>query len=107
MSNHNNIYNILAKLKSVEPVQEPAPKKQESVLKTLNEHSTSIVKKLNDKYQQHKQLNEYFHFDMPAGKDRGPRDHGHDELERRSRLGKDPMVKHGAEYKDKIGRAHV
>ena len=101
MSKHNDIYNILGKLKGLEP--EPAAPKQDSVLKTLNEHtnSTSLVKRLNDRYQESKQLNEYFHFDMPKGKDRGPRDTGHDELERRSTLGKDPLIKHGAEYKQK------
>ena len=101
MSKHNDIYNILGKLKGLEP--EPAVPKQGSVLKTLNEHtnSTSLVKRLNDRYQESKQLTEYFHFDMPKGKDRGPRDTGHDELERRSTLGKDPLIKHGAEYKQK------
>lgn len=44
-------------------------------------------------------LNEYFHYDAPKGKDRGPRDRGHDELERRAGLGKNPLVKHGKEYK--------
>ena len=99
MSKHNDIYNILGKLQGLEPA--PAAPKQESVLKTLNEHSTSLVKRLNDRYQESKQLNEYFHFDMPAGKDRGPRDTGTDELARRSKLGKDPLIKHGAEYKQK------
>jgi hypothetical protein len=47
------------------------------------------------------QLEEYFFFDEPKKKDRGPRDRGHDELERRSKLGKNPLVKHGKEYKDK------
>lgn len=101
MSKHNDIYNILGKLKGLEPT--PAAPKQDSVLKTLNEHtnSTSLVKRLNDRYQESKQLNEYFHFDMPKGKDRGPRDTGTDELDRRSKLGKDPLIKHGAEYKQK------
>ena len=106
MSKHNDIYNILGKLKGLEPA--PAAPKQDSVLKTLNEHSTSLVKRLNDRYQESKQLNEYFHFDMPKGKDRGPRDTGTDELERRSKLGKDPLIKHGAEYKqkDKYGNSY-
>ena len=51
MTNHNNIYNILAKLKSVEPVQEVAPKK-ESVLKSLTEHANSseLVRSLNQRF---------------------------------------------------------
>ena len=51
----------------------------------------------NDESQQ----NEYFYFDKKSTKDRGPRDTGSDELERRSKLGKNPLVKHGKEYKDK------
>lgn len=47
------------------------------------------------------QLEEYFYFDEPKKKDRGPRDRGHDELERRNKLGKNPLVKHGKEYKNK------
>ena len=47
-------------------------------------------------------VDEMFFYDLPdTKKDRGPRDHGHDELERRSKLGKNPLVKHGKEYKDK------
>jgi len=103
MNKHDNIYNILNKLSALEP---PAPK-QESMLKQLNESSSaksaapSLAERLTQRYQEAKQLNEYFHFDMPKGKDRGPRDTGTDELERRSKLGKDPLIKHGADYKTK------
>ncbi len=64
MSKHNDIYNILGKLKGLEP--EPIPPQQESVLKTLNEHtsSTSVIRRLNEKYHEHKQLNEYFQGEM-------------------------------------------
>ena len=44
-----------------------------------------------------KKVNEYFHFDTKASKNQGPGD----ELERRSKLGKNPLVKHGKEYKEK------
>ena len=47
------------------------------------------------------QVDEYFYFDDKPKKDRVPRDHGHDELERRGKLGKNPLVKHGKEYKGK------
>jgi hypothetical protein len=47
------------------------------------------------------QQNEYFYLDKKSTKDRGPRDTGSDELERRSKLGKHPLVTHGKEYKDK------
>ena len=47
------------------------------------------------------QLEEYFTFDTEPTKDRGPRHTGTDELERRSKLGKHPLVKHGKEYKEK------
>ena len=103
MNKHDNIYNILGKLASLEP----QPPKQESMLKQLNESSAaglaapSVAERLTQKYQEAKQLNEYFTFDMPKGKDRGPRDTGTDELDRRSKLGKDPLIKHGAEYKQK------
>ena len=58
MSKHNDIYNILGKLKGLEP--EPAAPKQGSMLKTLNEHtnSTSLVKRLNERYQESKLANE-------------------------------------------------
>ena len=58
MSKHNDIYNILGKLKGLEP--EPAAPKPGSVLKTLNEHtnSTSLVKRLNERYQESKLANE-------------------------------------------------
>jgi hypothetical protein len=98
MSKHNDIYNILGKLNSLKPQEETKP----SILKEFAEPKPAdVVQNLNAKYQEHKQLNEYFHFDMPKGKDRGPRDTGTDELERRSKLGKDPLVKHGKEYKEK------
>ena len=44
-----------------------------------------------------KKVNEYFHFDTKTGKNQG----SGDELERRSKLGKDPLIKHGKEYKEK------
>ena len=47
------------------------------------------------------QLEEYFTFDTEPTKDRGPRDTGTDELERRSKLGKHPLIKHGKDYKEK------
>ena len=58
-------------------------------------------KRVNDCEKIGEELDEYFTFDTKPGKDRGPRDHGTDELERRSKLGKNPLVKHGKEYKDK------
>jgi hypothetical protein len=98
MSKHNDIYNILGKLNSLKPQEETKP----SILKEFAEPKPAdVVQNLNAKYQEHKQLNEYFHFDMPKGKDRGPRDTGTDELARRSKLGKNPLVKHGKEYKEK------
>ena len=54
-------------------------------------------------------LDEYFFFDKDdKKKDRGPRDTGTDELERRSKLGKNPLIKHGKDYKekDKYGNAY-
>lgn len=98
MSKHNDIYNILGKLNSLQPKEESKP----NILKEFAEpKSVDVVQNLNNKFKEHKQLNEYFHFDMPKGKDRGPRDTGTDELDRRSKLGKDPLIKHGAEYKQK------
>ncbi len=60
--NHNNIYNILGKLDSLQPKEDTQPAK-ENMLKTLTEHanSTEVVRRLNEKYAEHKQLNEYFH----------------------------------------------
>lgn len=49
------------------------------------------------------ELDEYFQFDaddFPKRKDRGPRDHGEDELARRAKLGKHPMAKHGKDLAD-------
>ncbi len=50
----------------------------------------------NDESQQ----NEYFYFDKPKGKDRGPRDHGHDELDRRAKSKPDLGGKDARDYKD-------
>lgn len=58
-------------------------------------------KRVNDCEKIGEELDEYFFFDQPKGKDRGPRDNGTDELERRSKLGKNPLVKHSKEYKEK------
>lgn len=67
-----------------------------------------------DKDEDKDDLNEFFYYDAPKGKDRGPRDRGHDELERRAGLGKNPLVKHGKEYKSmkrnpggEIAKAHA
>jgi hypothetical protein len=54
-------------------------------------------------------LDEYFQFEFPKGKDRGPRDHGHDELARREKvLGKGGLAKDARDYKekDKYGDAY-
>jgi hypothetical protein len=54
-------------------------------------------------------LDEYFQFEFPKGKDRGPRDHGHDELARRERtMGKGGLAKDARDYKekDKYGDAY-
>jgi hypothetical protein len=46
-------------------------------------------------------LDEYFQFEFPKGKDRGPRDHGTDELERREKsFRKHELAKDGRDYKD-------
>ncbi len=50
----------------------------------------------NDESQQ----NEFFYFDFPKGKDRGPRDHGSDELERRAKSKVDLGGKDARDYKD-------
>ncbi len=55
MNKHDNIYNILGKLASLEP----QPPKQESILKQLNESATaapSLAARLNERYQEHKNL---------------------------------------------------
>jgi hypothetical protein len=47
-------------------------------------------------------LDEYFQFELPKGKDRGPRDHGTDELERREKtMGKGGLAKDARDYKEK------
>jgi hypothetical protein len=47
-------------------------------------------------------LDEYFQFEFPKGKDRGPRDHGTDELERREKsFRKHELAKDGRDYKEK------
>jgi len=54
-------------------------------------------------------LDEYFQFEFPKGKDRGPRDHGHDELARREKtMGKGGLAKDARDYKekDKYGDAY-
>ena len=54
-------------------------------------------------------LDEYFQFEFPKGKDRGPRDHGTDELERREKtMGKGGLAKDARDYKekDKYGDAY-
>jgi hypothetical protein len=46
-------------------------------------------------------VDEYFQFEFPKGKDRGPRDHGTDELERREKsFRKHELAKDGRDYKD-------
>jgi hypothetical protein len=46
-------------------------------------------------------ISEYFQFDFPEKKDRGPRDHGTDELERREKsFRKHELAKDGRDYKD-------
>ena len=46
-------------------------------------------------------ISEYFQFEFPKGKDRGPRDHGTDELERREKsFRKHELAKDGRDYKD-------
>ena len=46
-------------------------------------------------------IDEYFQFEFPKGKDRGPRDHGTDELERREKsFRKHELAKDGRDYKD-------
>lgn len=46
-------------------------------------------------------ISEYFQFDFPEKKDRGPRDSGHDELERREKsFKKHELAKDGRDYKD-------
>ena len=54
-------------------------------------------------------ISEYFQFEFPKGKDRGPRDHGHDELARREKtMGKGGLAKDARDYKekDKYGDAY-
>ena len=54
-------------------------------------------------------LDEYFQFEFPKGKDRGPRDHGTDELARREKtMGKGGLAKDARDYKekDKYGDAY-
>jgi hypothetical protein len=54
-------------------------------------------------------IDEYFQFEFPKGKDRGPRDHGTDELERREKtMGKGGLAKDARDYKekDKYGDAY-
>jgi hypothetical protein len=54
-------------------------------------------------------IDEYFQFDFPEKKDRGPRDHGHDELARREKaMGKGGLAKDARDYKekDKYGDAY-
>jgi hypothetical protein len=54
-------------------------------------------------------LDEYFQFELPKGKDRGPRDHGTDELARREKtMGKGGLAKDARDYKekDKYGDAY-
>jgi len=47
-------------------------------------------------------IDEYFQFEFPKGKDRGPRDHGTDELERREKsFRKHELAKDGRDYKEK------
>jgi len=47
-------------------------------------------------------IDEYFQFEFPKGKDRGPRDHGTDELERREKtMGKGGLAKDARDYKEK------
>lgn len=46
------------------------------------------------------QQNEFFYFDAPNKKDRGPRDKGHDELERRAKSKPDLGGKDARDYKD-------
>ncbi len=46
-------------------------------------------------------IGEYFQFDFPEKKDRGPRDSGHDELDRRQKsFKKHELAKDGRDYKD-------
>lgn len=68
----------------------------------------AVLKKLRAKESAHNEIDEMFHFDMPAGKDRGPRDHGTDELARRADVAKrmkkplatDPSYKDKDQYGD-------
>ena len=56
-----------------------------------------------------KEVDEFFYYDFPEKKDRGPRDHGHDELARREKvLGKGGLAKDARDYKekDKYGDAY-
>jgi len=55
MSKHNDIYNILGKLSSLQPKEENKP----SILKEFAEPKPAdVVQTLNTRYQEHKQLNE-------------------------------------------------
>jgi hypothetical protein len=55
MSKHNDIYNILGKLSSLQPKEETKP----SILKEFAESKPAdVVQTLNTRYQEHKQLNE-------------------------------------------------
>lgn len=74
----------------------------------------AVLKKLRAKQSveesdmDEEQLDEFFHFDLPPGKDRGPRDHGTDELARRAEVSKrtkrpiamDPSYKDKDQYGD-------
>jgi hypothetical protein len=56
-----------------------------------------------------KEVDEFFFYDVPEKKDRGPRDHGHDELARREKtMGKGGLAKDARDYKekDKYGDAY-
>jgi hypothetical protein len=56
-----------------------------------------------------KEVDEFFYYDFPEKKDRGPRDHGHDELARREKtMGKGGLAKDARDYKekDKYGDAY-
>ena len=58
-------------------------------------------KRVNDCEKIGEDLDEYFQFEFPKGKDRGPRDHGTDELERREKsFRKHELAKDGRDYKD-------